>query len=240
MSQINILLVSTLNYFQYLIPIIKSIKINVKINYLIHVYLINVNSEDDINKIKNLSEKIYINHINVNLDNKIKLTTSKKTELEAYSANIRINIINKLLAEDKDYILYLDVDSIVMKDFTYLKNSMEKYDLALFVIKEKEIEIKSGIILARNTEKSKIFFNIVEKYLNKFGLCIWTSDQRSLKQAYHEILNNKYPAKDKLNILKISTSYLDWNFSDNSVMWTGKGLRKYKNIKYIKEKDKYK
>ena len=239
MSEINILLVATLNYVQHLIPIIKSIVKNVKISYIINVYLINIDEQDVIDKINNLCEKIIINHIKVDLDNKIKLTISKKTKLEAYSANIRINIINKLLNEGKDYILYLDVDSIVRKDFAELIEIVKKHDIALFAIRQRDIEIKSGIILTRNTPKSKIFFNTVEKYLNKFGLCTWTSDQKSLKQAYHEILNNTYPQKYKPSIFNISPSYLDWNFLDSSIIWTGKGPRKYKNEKYVKSKNDY-
>lgn len=226
---INILLVSTLNYTEHLIPIIKSIVSNVKTEYLIHIYLVDVNEETKIKDIKNISEKIVIKHLNVNLKN--------VAHLRSYSANIRIRLINGMLNEGKDYILYLDVDSIVRKDIQELINNTDNYDLGLFITKQKDV--KSGIILARNTNKSKIFFSQVEKSLNKFGLYKWYSDQESLKQIYHQILNCKYPVNEKPNILKIDEKYLDWNFLDTSVIWTGKGPRKYKNKKYLKDKNVY-
>tara|TARA_Y100000310_G_C20363862_1_gene660250 strand:+ start:53 stop:766 length:714 start_codon:yes stop_codon:yes gene_type:complete len=234
MTSINILLVSTLNYIEHLIPLINSIVNNVKISYSIYIYLVNVNIKYEINKIKKLSQNIIIRHLDIDL------TDNEK--VKSYSANIRLNLINNLLNEGKDYILYLDVDSIIRKDITHLIEKVKdnNYDLGLFTFKKKkDIQIKSGIILARNTNKAKVFFLKVENSLNKFGLYKWTSDQKSLKQVYHQVLKNTYSDEDKPKILKIKPKYLDWNFKETSIIWTGKGFRKYENTKYLEDKNYY-
>lgn len=236
---VNILLVSTLNYINHLIPIVNSINNNIKIEYNIYIYLVDVYDQNEIDKIKNMSKNIIIRKLDVNLDNS-KRDKSKKTKLESYSANIRIHIINELLEEGIDNILYLDVDSIVREDISELIQNIKNYDLGLFTIVErKEIQIKSGIILVRNTINSKIFFKKTESYLNKFGLYSWGSDQASLKKIYHEVIKNTYAEKEKPKILKIDTKYLDWNFLDSSIIWTGKGPRKYKDNKYLNDKKIY-
>ena len=47
----------------------------------------------------------------------------------------------------------------------------------------------------------------------------------------------------KERVEEFNEYFMDWNFRDGSVIWTGKGDRKFNNIKYVKAKkefDRYK
>ena len=60
----------------------------------------------------------------------------------------------------------------------------------------------------------------------------WFSDQVALYRAYKEILESN------LIIHKFSPEEMDWEFNENSCIWTAKGDRKV-NSKYLAEKKKY-
>ena len=58
----------------------------------------------------------------------------------------------------------------------------------------------------------------------------WYADQIALYSSYQEL-------KDKVSCFKFNISHMDWEFSESSYIWTGKGNRKYKNKKYLKRKE---
>lgn len=231
---INFLFVCTENYFKYLTIIIKSIKKTQKSKYSIYVYLINFKSKIITDILKN--NNIYVEFITIDVSKikNCKIINKKykekkiyiiKSPLACYSANIRINKINDLLKKGIDNILYIDVDSIVLYDLTFLHENMYDKDVGLFYL---ENEVKSGIIYVRNTEISRKFFVDVEHLLNKLGVFKWYSDQISLTNIY-----NQYNNDTNIKISQLDIKYLDWYFKDDSYIWTGKGDRKKKNNKYI-------
>ena len=61
---------------------------------------------------------------------------------------------------------------------------------------------------------------------------IWFLDQNALWKTY----NNW---KDKLNFYKFERHAMDWEFKYGTMLWTGKGPRKYDNKLYVEQKDKY-
>ena len=59
-------------------------------------------------------------------------------------------------------------------------------------------------------------------------------DQNALHKVYLELTKlNSYKIK------KFTEKDLCWEFKDSSKIWTGKGERKFKSKKYLKENKKY-
>jgi hypothetical protein len=57
----------------------------------------------------------------------------------------------------------------------------------------------------------------------------WFADQIAISRAF----------ADDVSSFRFDNKFMDWEFSDNSCIWTGKGDRKYNNEKYLEKKNYY-
>lgn len=230
--KLTILLVSDKVYLQYLFPIIRSIYYNSLKQFLIHVNLVHIDEKDPV--VETLKNEF--NNINISFTNdpviNINFTRDNRTSFEALSANIRIRLIRDLLRQGIKYIIYLDVDSLVLQSLDPLLKHMQKYDLCLFKYPHHINPIKTGIICVSNTLRSCQFFEEFASTIED-KLHIWGSDQEGILALY-----SKYKNDPTLKLNFLSSIYLDWKFDDKSVIWTAKGGRKH-NIKYLKQFNKY-
>ena len=65
----------------------------------------------------------------------------------------------------------------------------------------------------------------------KEGPMRWFIDQIALAETFARV-------EDK-DITKFDGNFMDWEFIDGTVIWTGKGPRKYENQKYLNAKKKF-
>lgn len=248
-NKLIILFIATYDYIKFLTYIIKSIAINVKIDYIIYIHLINISlqvRDETIEILKNINKNIIVFFEDTNYSTIKNPNNFNKSLLSSYSANIRIKLINMLLDVCKNNIMYLDVDSIIRSDLKIINQLLIKNDIILAISNPKKITskgtlVRSGIIICKNNIQTKIFFKYVEKEINIMGITKWFSDQNALKKVYLKYINpwktntnNLYP-----KIACVPKTLLDWDFMSNSIIWTGKGERKDKNLIYLKELKKY-
>lgn len=233
---ITILLVADSSYEMYLIPILNSILQNDIHNNIegIHIHLINSDTSEEI-YLRRFDKKITFSREHTELDDvrliykKVKMHITQK---RAYCSNIRIKIISNLLNEGVSKILYLDVDSLVRGDLSLLSNLLDDIDLFYRRFKRENNRIMSGCIGVKNTEKAIKFFQEFNEILCKDNYCTWFADQTILESLVNK---NGYGMK----FYDVGVSYLDWDFHDESKIWTAKGKIRKDDEKFIKETQKY-
>ena len=52
-------------------------------------------------------------------------------------------------------------------------------------------------------------------------------------------LSETFSRLDEKNITKFDGNFMDWEFVEDTVIWTGKGPRKYENQRYLKAKNDF-
>ena len=247
-------------YMQYLYPFLASINKNCKqINVIIR--LVNVTSKlsmyDNfntfyINEVKKFDNGIIINQEdskNLNflelkdiVKNNILGNSIFKKKEAVYCSNIKFNTINTLLYNGFKHICYLDVDTIVRKDFNNLIDITKKYDIAMFIddndinsyttkYGDSYMGLNAGFMYVNNTNASKVFYNILEKKVNADIFDI-EADEVEFQKLYKN---------SNIKMFNVSSKYKDngpvYNF--DSYMWSGQSDEKVYNTIFKDELRKY-
>lgn len=125
-------------------------------------------------------------------------------------------------------LLICDIDCFFNKPF-----DPPKEDVGLF-LRENENEmmkVATGIVWYRDTDKGIEFSNEASINISKEPQ-EWFADQRGMYKTYLQF-------KDKIDFFRFDNKYMDWEFTKDSYMWTGKGPRKYRNKLYLEKKREY-
>lgn len=144
-------------------------------------------------------------------------------------ASLRFFILPFLL-ENIERIMVLDIDCLVMKDFEFPTKPC-----GLFVRKpvtyltdwiKEGTKIAAGIVYFDNTyiDKTRTLVEIINSLPNT-----WYADQVALNQ----LLVEHIPRED---VTVFNGNFMDWEFRDGTVIWTGKGRRKYDDPVYLNAK----
>jgi len=160
------------------------------------------------------------------------LTTLTIEDRRAFYACYRFLAAPRWLHDD-DNILIIDADSII-------RNPVELpdgFDLGLY--------LREGNVVGANTwevEGMKVAAGAVflTRRASAFAVDVanhiiynpvkWFADQAALWAAY-----GKY--KDTLNVVRLDElPVVDWDFIDGTMIWTGKGRRKFDDPKYVAAK----
>jgi len=158
----------------------------------------------------------------------IKLGKSKFTKSEGkYCCNIRFNTIKMLIDSNFKHIVYLDVDTIINKNFSSIITESKDYDIAMYVGPwDANLDLAcgyvfpdTGLMYVNNTELSKKFY-----------------ENLAIKMSRPDILaidSNEFEFKKLLSELDIKMLVLDKKYKDNgpeynadSYMWSGVGDQK--------------
>lgn len=133
-------------------------------------------------------------------------------------------------------ILVVDVDCIFNKKFDFPEE-----DIGLFLREplpgtfgwEKEgTHVAAGVVWCKS--KSKRFLKNVSENIINHGNLTWFLDQVMLWRTFNDTSKKTFDT-----FRKFDSAFMDWEFSEDSIMWTGKGDRKYNNTKYIERQNKY-
>lgn len=156
-----------------------------------------------------------------------------------YFASFRFLFI-KNLSKIYKKIIVIDIDSLVRKkinfpneDFGfYIRKSLNTIDPWY----QDSSKIAAGIFFINNEnpENALLFHETYKRYLFKHfneGNWRWMIDQRSLFETFSE-LKTKSP---DFKFYAFNKTELSWSFDAAALIWTGKGERKFKNKKYLKE-----
>ena len=174
----------------------------------------------------------YEPHINIiNPDDEI-LNSNIENVTYSYGPNSKVfySINRFLIAENyiKNGVLVTDIDCIFNE-----KMQEPKEDIGLFLRKNNpnHMKVAAGIVWLNNTKNAKIFIDKVKNYLYN-SKQVWFVDQLALYRAYLD-------TKSNLSCFEFSQMHMDWEFIDSSLMWTGKGNRKFNNLLYKEKKEEY-
>lgn len=214
--------VSDKAYLGHLKTLLISLK-NYKSEVCVAVCLANIDLNDPITeKLK----KIYSNIIFYSTNKDFEINENKK----AYYCNLRVSYLNNLLEEGASNILYIDVDSIFRQniDDNFFLN--EAYDIMIHFRQENDprFRVATGVIFINNSPMTQSFFKQWKVSIEK-NIYQWFSDQITFFETFEKF-------KDKMIFLHLEKSFIDWEFRSGSLIWAGKGPRKYKNLIYLLER----
>ena len=147
-------------------------------------------------------------------------------QMKCIYASLRFFILPHLL-EKIEKIMVLDIDCMVMRDFEFPKTPC-----GLFVRKpvtyltdwiKEGTKIAAGIVYFDNTfiDRSKKLVEIINSLPKT-----WYADQVALNKLLVEHIDYK-------DVTVFDGNFMDWNFLDGTVIWTGKGKSKYDNPTYV-------
>ena len=153
-------------------------------------------------------------------------------EARAYYASLRFFVAPTLLKYCFE-LLILDIDCISMGNF----RTPDNYDLGYFPREPLEgtvgWEQEGTKVAAGCVYFSKNAMNVCEAVAKTLhGLPLkWFNDQIALNHVFSQV-------PDEL-CWKYTSLFMDWEFKDGTVIWTGKGPRKYDNPTYVKMQKQY-
>lgn len=214
-------------------------------NYVrISVWHDEFNSETQTKYLKFMTQfyqTIGVNQCKIDLVSHKTLDVIKKSsnviELRAFYASMRFILLEEILEQELENdrsVLVLDIDSII-------RNKIEvddKYDIGIFS-RENEIihgteyeqhgmKIAAGALyLSENAVEfaRDIKENIINDEIK------WFCDQKAIYESYLSM-------KQYYDIWYMDKTFLDWEFTENSTVWSAKGSRKFENQTYLNEKVK--
>jgi hypothetical protein len=220
-NKINLVCISDRKYLKYLRTLLKSLSLT-NSEICIHLTLINIKSRSRTTaSLKKIFKDIHFSYI----DKKFK----KSHYLKAYCANYRVNAIKKLLEHGYQKILYVDVDSIFLKNIAYITSLYDNFDLSIHFRNEndKRFKVAAGVILLNGNQKTLEFVSAWSLEIEK-NKTEWFADQVSFYRCYKMYSND-------INFKHLDNIFIDWEFNPKSYIWTGKGKRKFRNLKYLKK-----
>lgn len=165
---------------------------------------------------------------------------SQKNPDRSYFASSRFLILSNLLTacEFKEDYLVVDTDSFFMRPFPEIPKDKEfgimlrEPDNPANEWERRGMLCAAGLVYVRH-DATLLARRVAEK-IRSYGLR-WFVDQVALHEAYKEIYEQ--PGQED-KVFYFDLEHLDWEFSDDSIIWSGKGNRKSTNKKYLEMKDK--
>lgn len=150
---------------------------------------------------------------------KITCTAEQGPEDKAYYANIRFVRACQFHQATGYKLLILDIDSIVRKPIKFPDE-----DIGLFLRDGPEhMRVAAGAVYVNDPDFIRRVAEIIVSNEQQ-----WYLDQMALYLA----------SKDR-EIHRFDRSFMDWEFGDDAVIWTGKGPRKHKDKRYLDEANRY-
>lgn len=90
-------------------------------------------------------------------------------------------------------------------------------------------KVAAGIVYVRNSQEARVYLDRVAEYIMYEKTPAWFLDQIALHASLRYL--KEYHRFD--------SNFMDWEFREGTVMWTGKGDRKHTNQTYLAMKKKY-
>lgn len=143
----------------------------------------------------------------------------------------RFIFIEKYISRFPREFLFLDIDSCIRKDLLLLFNYYQECDVAIHTRPYKKLnnrKLMAGVIYFNGVQNGcRQFLREISKRLKvNFKSLSWYADQLALYDAYKKVRN-------KINIAHLDKKYIDWEFTQDSIIWTAKGDRKEYQNEYL-------
>lgn len=199
------------------IKLLNSVLVNS--NTHMHMHVVNPDYHDQ-NK---------IDDINLSWD-QLTLTShiSNRTD-RAYYASARFMIAPDFLLKEYEALFLIDTDCLLLKEFPFPENC----DYGLFLrdplpgtvgIEWEGTHCAAGAVYV--AQSGYRFIRAVASQLIQLKDLPWFIDQVILYRTH-------LMYEDSLKFKQLDSSLIDWEFKGDSVIWTGKGPRKFNNPTYV-------
>ena len=180
--------------------------------------------------INNTKVKVSFTSHNINVDSgplyeKIPISYGvSRRKSHVYYACMRFFLARKIL-EAADKVLIVDTDSVFMNDFDWPK---ENYGFYPRLGSPPHRATAAGVVYFQKPALETL--HLLEEKIYSLPWQ-WGVDQESLSYYFSNVVKEKSHIFDK--------TFLDWNFIEDTVLWTGKGDHKRLNKTYIETKNKF-
>ena len=172
--------------------------------------------------------------VNISVTFSLEYTSLASLEEKTYFASNRFMTGSQLL-EEATRVMIVDIDCLLMSHIEFPENK----DLGLFLRESAPgtsgwvalgTKVAAGMVFV--TRDSKDFLLGVQRRILEHGL-VWYVDQVAL---YEQFIDGGWDRNPRF--FNFNNGHLDWEFTEGSKIWTGKGDRKNSNEVYV-EKKKY-
>lgn len=255
---VAILCVSDSAYLPILEPLIRSLKVNSKINYNLNIRLVNcdtvpewladsrvVHDNIDISTKRNkLISDGYLLNEGIILNRKESCVRTARwlySDFMAYCVNIKFSDICRLLCdESNDIVVYLDADTIIRDDLRGLVDMLHNHDILVRMTasdNKKKITEPHGVLyhigmmLINNNEITRKFYHKLDDMIKQDDFYNWDTDQIQFSHCV-----NMTPG---IRIGNIPSKYKDESMRMDSIVWCGASSGKIADGRYISEMAKY-
>ena len=163
---------------------------------------------------------------NINYNRSWNLAENKKQKIgKNFRDNFlgqRDDIIAKEILKHSKKLLIVDVDSIFKNDFDWPKTN---YGYFPREHKYRELQVAAGCVYFQEAA-----IETLPQLENKIASLPleWYVDQKALEWYFRNVIKD--------SITYFDDKFMDWEFKDNTVLWTGKGKRKTRNVPYLNAK----
>jgi tetratricopeptide (TPR) repeat protein len=154
--------------------------------------------------------------------------------IRTYYASVRFVRLAEIFEHAPASYLCVDADSIVRGDVTAPELRERVRDVGLYMRyhTHPQMAVLASASLLRPTDAAAEFINRVAELIRQTleaREAIWFLDQIVLGYVLREL------GAGDVDVTQLDLTYLDWFFSDDSLIWTGKGKRKSDDSRYNSE-----
>jgi len=166
---------------------------------------------------------------------KITYTKSDITDRTFYACNRFLKAAEILL--EADALLVTDIDCFLRKPIDWEDFADADYSLYLReplpgTVGWENLGTHVGAGAVYLTRKARIFMEFVKSQIEHYGL-VWFVDQVVLWEVHEHFRTMNLGLRFK----EMPRKYIDWEFTEEGVIWTGKGARKTQP-NYLEERDR--
>jgi len=215
------------NYFKKFAPaFIGSIGEHSSTNIHIHV----INPDDEVFALACYLNSRVSQHVTYTFQDS-DLSNYTEEQKRALYASLRF-LVAPFLLSHADQLMILDIDCLIMKNFDFGANPVGYFPrepLPGTVGWEAEgTKCAAGCVFL---DKSALHIaNAISETLGGLELK-WFNDQIALNHVMNQVPQEF--------VRKFDSDFMDWEFKDGTAIWTGKGPRKYENVRYVEMQNKY-
>lgn len=205
---------------------------------ILHAYLVNVTSERDIERLRQIHPRCEVSQVHEELDDReVKLGMdgiTRFTEKAGFCVNLRATAIHRLLLEGREFVLFMDADCIVRKSLSHLPAILAHSDILIHQrpTMPDYMRVCASVIAIKRTATSLRFSEKFVARINQIGNRLFFADQL----AFHQLASDP---EMEITVSHLPAEYIDWEFHPGSFIWTGKGQRKFNNQAYLREEQLY-
>ena len=163
-------------------------------------------------------------NVTFSYNEKIIIEDGHRKTAHTYYASLRFLYVHHIIKAAKK-VLVTDVDCLFKRNFSWPE---EPYGCFPRTGRPVHESVAAGVVYF--TEESLNTISLLQETIKK-SKQEWFADQAALAWYFNEVVVEPIKHFDE--------TFMDWRFGKNTIMWTGKGDRKYSNKRYLEAKQSF-